>query len=178
MAELTTLARPYARAAFEAALEAGKLQEWSDMLSKVAAVVSNDRVAAALSRPSLTDQQQAGIVLDLLDGELNREVGNFIRTLAENKRLALIPEIHELFERHKANQEKTVEVEVLSAYPLAGESQQKLTQSLKGYLQREVSIRSEVDKSLIGGVVIRAGDLVIDGSVRGKLNKLAEAMNS
>lgn len=178
MAELTTLARPYARAAFEAALGAGKLQEWSGELSKLAAVVSDDKVAAALSRPSLTDEQQAGILIDLLGGELSPETGNFVRLLAENKRLPLLPEIHELFERHKANQERTVDVEVLSAFPLAAESQDRLAQSLKANLQREVSIRSEVDKSLIGGVVIRAGDLVIDGSVRGKLSKLAEAMNS
>ncbi|MEX0827831.1 MAG: F0F1 ATP synthase subunit delta, partial [Haliea sp.] len=132
----------------------------------------------ALSRPSLTGQQQAQIVIDLCGEELNGQVQNFIRILAQHKRLGLTPDIVVLFERLKANQERTVAVDVLTAFPLADEAQQQLAESLKARLQRDVSINSEVDNSLIGGVVLRAGDLVIDGSVRGKLKKLAEAMNS
>lgn len=178
MAELTTLARPYAKAAFEVAMAGNDLQTWSDMLGKVAAVVDTDKVASALASPSLTGEQQAQIVIDICGDEMNEKTQNFIRILSENKRLALLSEIVGLFEVLKANQEKTVEVGVSTAFPLEDAVQQKLAASLRSRLQREVNIHSEVDKSLIGGVVIRAGDLVIDGSIRGRLSKLAEAMNS
>ncbi|MEX2366070.1 MAG: F0F1 ATP synthase subunit delta, partial [Pseudohongiellaceae bacterium] len=156
----------------------GDLGNWSVMLKQTAAVISDEKVTTALSRPSLTGQQQAQIVIDLCGEELNGQVQNFIRILAQHKRLGLTPDIVVLFERLKANQERTVAVDVLTAFPLADEAQQQLAESLKARLQRDVSINSEVDNSLIGGVVLRAGDLVIDGSVRGKLKKLAEAMNS
>jgi F-type H+-transporting ATPase subunit delta len=178
MAELTTLARPYAKAAFEVALFAESLQTWSTMLGEVAAVTAADNVIAVLSSPSLTGEQQAKIVTDLCGDEINAQMQNFIVILAENKRLGLLPEIIELFEILKANQEKTVDVDVLTAFPLADSTEQSIAKALKARLQREVNIQSEVDKSLLGGMVIRAGDLVIDGSVRGKLSKLAEAMNS
>lgn len=178
MAELTTLARPYAKAAFEVALNAGNLETWSKMLNQVAVVIENEKVLAVLSSPSLTGEQQAEIVINLCGDEINVQAQNFVSVLAENKRLELLPEIVDLFEILKANQEKTVEVDVLTAFPLADSTEQNIAKALKERLQREVSIRSEVDKSLLGGMIIRAGDLVIDGSVRGKLGKLAEAMNS
>ncbi len=178
MAELTTLARPYARAAFEVALDANSLNAWSKMLGLVAAVIKHKDVNAALSSPSLTGEQQAEILIGLCGDEINGQLKNFISTLAENKRLELLAEIVNLFEALKASQEKTVDVSVTSAFPLADSTEHSIAKALKARLQREVKIRSEIDKSLIGGVVIRAGDLVIDGSVRGKLSKLAEAMKS
>lgn len=178
MAELTTLARPYAKAAFEVALFADNLQTWSQMLNLVAAVVSNEDVTEILSSPSLTGKQQADIVTGLCGDEINAEVQNFIALLAENKRLELLTEIVTLFESLKDNQEKTIEVDVLTAFPLADSTEKSIVEALKNRLQRDVSLRSEVDKSLLGGMIIRAGDLVIDGSVRGKLSKLAEAMKS
>lgn len=178
MAELTTLARPYARAAFEVAVETGKLGEWADGLSLVAAVVNERAVKTALSSPSLTGARQAQLVTDLCGEQLGLAVQNFVAILAENKRISLMPEIVSLFETMKAAQEKKVDVRVISAFPLADSVQAKFAASLKTRLQREVILHSEVDKSLIGGAIIRAGDLVIDGSVRGKLAKLAESMKA
>lgn len=178
MAELSTLARPYARAAFEYAREKGALVAWSEQLLLAAAVTATDTVAQVLSNPSLTAQQQAKTLTDVCGDSLNAEGANFIGLLADNKRLPLLPEISALFEQYKANQEKTVEVTVYSAFEVAPDTQQTLAQVLKTKLEREVNVDTEVDAELLGGVLIRAGDLVIDGSVRGRLNKLSEAMNS
>jgi F-type H+-transporting ATPase subunit delta len=178
MAELTTLARPYARAAFEVASSSDQLQSWSDMLRKLANVVSNDRVAEMLSSPSLTGDQQAQIVIDLCGDEISGQLQNFISVLSENKRLSLLPEIVGLFDILKADQELTVDVEISTAFALVEKTEEKLAQAIKEKLNRDVKIHSQVDKNLIGGMVIRAGDLVIDDSVRGKLHKLAEAMSS
>jgi len=98
--------------------------------------------------------------------------------LANNKRLSLLPEVFKLFEELKAEREKTIEVEVISAFSMDAQAQQKLSVALKNRLKREIKLNARVDKFLIGGIVVRAGDLVIDGSIRGKLNKLAETMNA
>ena len=116
--------------------------------------------------------------IELIGDELSAPVGNFVRVLADNKRLPLLAEIAAQFEQLKAQQEKSVNVEVASAFPLPDALADKLAQALRGKLQREVSINTVVDQSLLGGVVVRAGDVVIDGSVRGRLAKLARAMNS
>ncbi len=178
MAELTTLARPYARAAFEAANEADSLNAWSNAMRLTAAVVSEPSVKAALSSPSLTGEEQASLVSDLCGDEITGQVQNFIKILAENKRISLMQEIVVLFEALKANQEKKVDVNVTTAFPLTDSIEDKLAKALKEKLQRDVILHSEIDKSLIGGAIVRAGDLVIDGSVRGKLAKLAESMKT
>jgi F-type H+-transporting ATPase subunit delta len=178
MAELTTLARPYAKAAFEVAVHGGDLQTWSDMLGLLAKVVSNRTVSRALASPSLTSEQQAQVLIDLCGDEINTTGQNFIKVLSENKRLTLLPEIVELFDKLKAEQERTIDVEISTAFPLASDLEKKLAQSIKAKLNRDVKIHSEINKDLIGGIVIRAGDLVIDDSVRSKLHRLAEAMGS
>lgn len=178
MSQLTTLARPYAKAAFEVALSGDSLSNWSAMLGLLGAVARHETVVRYLSSPSLSAQQQAGAVIELCGDELNAQAQNFLNLLAENKRLLLLPEIHRLFEELKASQEKTIDVDVTTAFALTDSAREKLAQSLKTRLQREVNINSHIDKRLIGGLVVRAGDLVIDGSIRGRLNKLAEAMNS
>jgi F-type H+-transporting ATPase subunit delta len=178
MAELSTLARPYAKAAFEYARDAKALSQWADQLSTAATVTLDSTVAAVLNDPSLTAEQQAQALNDVCGDALSGEARNFIAILASNKRLALLPEIHSLFTQYKANQEKSVDVEVISAFDLADATRDKLADVLGKKLEREVNVRTATDKNLLGGVLIRAGDLVIDGSVRGRLNKLAEAMNS
>lgn len=178
MAELSTLARPYARAAFEFARDKGQLDAWSSALAVAAAVSRDERVASVLASPAHTAQQLAETVNGLCGEDLNTDQQNFIQVLAANKRLPLIPEIAGLFEHHKAEHERSVDVTVTSAYPLEEATEQSLAQVLTKKLEREVKVATEVDQSLIGGVLIRAGDLVIDGSVRGRLNKLSEAMNS
>ena len=178
MAELSTLARPYAKAAFEVAVGKGELANWSGQLATSAAVSQNDAVNAVLASPSFTAEQMADTMIGVCGDAINDDGRNFLKVLASNKRLPLLPEIHRLFELFKANQEKSVDVEVLTAFPLEADTQQNLAQVLSKKLEREVKVDSTVDESLLGGVLIRADDLVIDGSVRGRLNKLAEAMNS
>jgi len=178
MAESITLARPYAKAAFEVALGAKELGAWSNALQLLAKVSVNDLVTRYLSSPALTAAQQAETLIQLCGDELLPKAHNLIRLLAENKRLTLLSEISEIFEALKANQEMTVDVELSTAFELNKDVVKKITQALQIRLNREIKLQTRVDKHLIGGAVIRAGDTVIDSSVRGKLTKLAEAMNS
>ncbi|HEK0987639.1 TPA: F0F1 ATP synthase subunit delta [Pseudomonas aeruginosa] len=178
MAELTTLARPYAKAAFEYAQAHQQLADWSAALGVLAAVSQDDTVRQLLKEPQLTSSAKAQSLIDVCGDKLNAPAQNFVRTVAENKRLELLPTIAEMYEQLKAEQEKSVEVEVTSAFTLSKEQQDKLAKALSARLSREVRLHAWEDASLIGGVIIRAGDLVIDGSVRGKLAKLAEALKS
>jgi len=178
MAELSTLARPYAKAAFQAAVDANALEQWSEMLTYSSAVTQNEDVIKLLSNPGLTGQQQAQTLIEVCGDKLNEAGQNLVSVLAENKRISLLPQILEQFEHLKAEQEKSVDVEIVSAFEVADETKQKLTQALKAKLAKDVRVTTSVDETLVGGAIIRAGDLVVDGSVRGKLAKLAEAMNS
>ena len=178
MAELSTLARPYAKAAFEYALDNDQLVHWYEQLATAAAVAADKGMGAVLTNPSLTATQQAGKLSDVCGDALSAQMRNFIAILAANKRLALLPEIYTQFANYKANREKTVDVEVVSAFELGDSLRDGLAASLGKKLERQVQVQTSTDSNLLGGVLIRAGDLVIDGSVRGKLDKLAEAMNS
>ncbi len=177
MAQLTTLARPYAKAAFSTAESAGQLGIWSKSLGVLGSVVSDSKVAGFLSTPSRSTGEQAQTLIDLCGAELDKQVQNFVLVLAANKRLALLPEIVQLFEQLKAEREKSVDVEVTSAFAVDAAAANQLAEVLKKRLQRDVKLTTSIDSSLIGGVVVRAGDLVIDNSVRGRLKKLAESMS-
>ena len=176
MAELQTLARPYARAAFEYASGEAELDAWLRELSLIAAVVSDERVQNMLRNPSLTTVQQAAQFVELCGDELGESRQRFVHVLAENRRLALAAQIAELFAQLKAQREQTVAVELISAFDMPDEVSERIAVALGKRLDREVVVSSHTDSDLIGGVLIRAGDLVIDGSVRGRLNKLAEAL--
>ncbi len=178
MAELTTVARPYAKAAFQFADENNALEEWSAMLAFAAAVVRDEAFSSYLNNPKLTTAEQAEAFINVCSDKLTQEGKNFISLLARNKRLNALPQISALFEELKSQKERSVDVQITSAFALNDEQTQKLAAALKRKLDREVNVTVEEDHSLIGGAVIRAGDLVIDGSVRGKLAKLAETMNS
>ncbi|NBA97034.1 F0F1 ATP synthase subunit delta [Pseudomonas sp. R5(2019)] len=178
MAELTTLARPYAKAAFEHAQAHQQLANWSAMLGLAAAVSEDDTMQRLLKAPRLTSAQKATTFIDVCGDKLNAQAQNFIHVAAENDRLGLLPEISALFDLYKAEREKSVDVDVTSAFALNKEQQDKLAKVLSARLNREVRLQATEDSTLIGGVIIRAGDLVIDGSVRGKLAKLAEALKS
>jgi F-type H+-transporting ATPase subunit delta len=178
MAELTTLARPYAKAAFEVALAANKLQAWFEALDVSAAVADQDQVKKALGTSGLSAEQKAAVFVKVCGEQMDEKVKNFIHTLARNKRLALLPYIRDLFAKMKAQQEKIIDVEVTAAYELPVDLINKLAQSLSAKLNRSVNVNSSVDASLLGGVIIHTGDMVIDGSVRGRLAKLAEALKS
>ena len=178
MADKNTLARPYAKAAFEYALSEGKLADWSAMLGLVAEAATTEQVAQLLDNPSLSSQDKAEILLEICKAKLDDKGRNFILLLSEKDRLPLIPVITEIYEAFKAEEQKSVEAEVTSAFDLDAAQQQLLVDALRKRLNREVTLKVVIDKRLIGGVIIRTGDLVIDGSIRGKLAKLAESLKS
>lgn len=177
MAELTTLARPYAKAAFDQAKAENALASWSKSLALLVAIAEHAHVLALFSSPSLTSEQKSDALIELTGDELSAHQQNFIRILSENNRLGLLKNIYELFELYKANQEKSVDVEVQSAYEISPELSASLITSLTKKLDRAVNLNTIINRDLIGGVVIRAGDTVIDGSVRGRLAKLTEALD-
>lgn len=176
MAELSTIARPYAKAAFEHAVAAGTLPQWSAMLGLLAAVAEDPAVHRLLESPELTANSKAESLVALCGESLDVKGVNFVRVLAESRRLALLPDILLQFDRLKANLERTVDVAVVAAREMGVDQTEKLAGVLSARLQRDVRISVSVDPSLLGGAVIRAGDTVIDGSVRGRLAKLAEAL--
>ena len=178
MAELTTLARPYAKAAFEYAQAHQQLANWSAMLGLAAAVSQDDTMQRVLKAPRLTSTEKATTFVEVCGDKFDAQARNFLSIVSENNRMELLPEIADMFELYKAEQEKSVDVDVTSAFALNDEQQDKLAKVLSARLGREVRLHAAEDASLIGGVVIRAGDLVIDGLVRGKLAKLAEALKS
>lgn len=178
MAELSTLARPYAKAAFEYAVDAGALEQWSAQLNLLGAIVSDKKVARLLASPALTAEYQARQLITVCGDELAAAVQNFVHVLAENKRLTLLPQVAALFAEFKANRERSVDVSIDTAFALTAAVEKKLAAALSKKLERDVKVSSQVDESLIGGVVIRAADVVIDASIRGRLEKLAKAMNS
>ena len=177
-AELATIARPYARAAFSKALdqESG-LEAWSKVLALLSATVSDPSVGGALDKPTLTVEDQAKIVFSLMGDELDDLSENFVSLLAECDRLPLLPTISELFELLKANHEKTMDVELRSAFDISEQQRDDLAIALNRKLQRTIKISTEIDETLIGGVVIRAEDTVIDDSLRGRLEKLSQILN-
>ena len=178
MAEVSTVARPYAKAAFEYAQEKGVLTQWSNMLAQASVVAANSDMKAVLDNPSLTSEQKAEIFVDVCGSDVGSEAKNFMFSLAEHKRLAALPVVAEMFEELKAAKDQAVDVVVTSAFEMTAEQQDKLTETLKNKWQKDVSIDVQVDSGLIGGVIIRTRDVVIDSSIRGKLAKLAEAVNS
>ncbi len=178
MAELTTVARPYAKAAFEYAKEHGQLGAWSTQLALAEALVNDAEFADYLSRPSMTVSEQAGALFTACGDGLSAEVRNFLNLVAANKRLLALPTIAELYEVLKAEAENTADVLVISAFALSEEQQRVMSEQLATKLGQKINIRTEVDATLIGGVIVRTGDLVIDASVRGKLTKLSATLNS
>jgi F-type H+-transporting ATPase subunit delta len=175
--EPTTLARPYARAAFEHARAADQLVIWRDSLAQLAALTEEPKVAVSLRRPDQTAAQRAATLMDLVGDTLPAAVGNLLHVLADNGRLTLLPEVSALFEQFKQSVESAVAVHVISAYPLSETESDLLAESMEARLARSVTLTSETDPSLLGGALIRANDLVIDGSIRGRLNKLAGSLN-
>jgi F-type H+-transporting ATPase subunit delta len=180
MSENTTVARPYSKAIFEHALASANLAEWSNMLLGLAQIVRSAQAMEFINNPATTAQQHIQLLLSVMSPYVNTKeeesIHNVITLLAENKRLMLLPDILVIYEALRAEQEKTLEAKVLSYSALTSAQQEKLAQSLSERLQRKVSIEVSIDPSILGGVKISAGDLVIDGSIRGQLNKLGAAL--
>jgi F-type H+-transporting ATPase subunit delta len=176
MAEAITTARPYAQAAFEEARKLADLKGWSAVLISMAEAINNPEVREAVSNPRVTKSQIEGLMEALLGSQANARQRNFIKVLVENRRLLLLPEIVSIFEALRAEAEKTVNVMVDSAFELTAEQQEKISRALKARMGREIKLVCKVDKDLLGGVVIRAGDKVIDGSARTRLSEMANAL--
>ena len=178
MAETSTVARPYAKAAFEYARDHKALEAWSGQLASAKQVAADaDFDAKVVSNPKLSHDQKTALLLEVC-GELDESLCNFIRTVGSRGRLAALPAIAEQFEVLRAEEEKRVDVTIVSAFDLDAAQQDKLATALKKRLNREISITTRVDRALMGGVILRAGDTVIDGSVRGRLNRLQEALSA
>jgi F-type H+-transporting ATPase subunit delta len=178
LADKTTIARPYAKAVFEQASADKQLAAWSDALRTGAAVVKDARVENLLGNPQIAPSQMAGLVFDVAGSKLGADGAgdasrNFFDMLAENRRLAYLPEIAVLFDELKDKAEGVVDVTVTSAAPLDAGQQKTLSSALERRLKRSVRLHCETDRKLIGGAVVRAGDLVIDGSVLAKLHRIA-----
>jgi F-type H+-transporting ATPase subunit delta len=173
MADKLTIARPYAKAAFEEARALKALGPWSDSLQRAAAVVNDPRVHNLLGHPAVTHPELAKFVIDVAGPQLDEQGRNFVQTLAENRRLAYLPEISTLFDELKDEAEGVVDVTVTSAAPLENGQRDALSAALQRRLKRQVRLHCETDPSLLGGAVLRAGDLVIDGSVRSRLDRIA-----
>lgn len=177
MAEISTLARPYAQAAFELAKSHKALAKWSEMLARLSAIVQDERVQQLIGNPKVTKDLIVGFVLDVAGKNLNAQAQNFVKLLVENGRLRLLPEIAALFDALKAEEESTLQAEVVSAFELSGDQKSKIADALKKRLKRDVTVVTTVDANLLGGAIIRAGDLVIDGSASGQLQRLASTLN-
>lgn len=172
MADQSTIARPYAKAAFETA-GAARLGSWSEALRTAASVVTDPKVEALLGNPHVPSGQLADLVIDLAGAGLDPDGRNFIRLLAENHRLDCLPEIAARFEQLKAEAEGTIDVTVTSAVPLSEVQRSELAAALGHRLKRTVRLQCATDPQLIGGAVLRAGDLVIDGSLLARLRSIA-----
>ncbi len=182
MSDFDTAARPYARAIFELASEEGSLQAWGEILQLASVVASDVDMLAMFELPSMLSKDQAELFLSVMSGvkdapEQTADFNNLVALLAENDRLAGIPAIATAFETLKREAEGKIEVQVISAQELTAEQQEAMANSLAKKLGKEVSMTAEVDESFIAGAIIHAGDMVIDGSARGSLDKLTTVLN-
>ncbi|HMC13674.1 MAG TPA: F0F1 ATP synthase subunit delta [Gallionellaceae bacterium] len=176
MSEAITTARPYAQAAFDEAQKLNDLKGWSEVLLAGATAVDNAEVAMVIASPRATGKQVEDIMRALCGVKSGSKQDNFIRLLAENRRLALFPEIAAMYEALRAEAEKSLEVTVTSAFELNDAQKQKITDVLNKRMNRKITLNCRTDKQLLGGIVIRAGDKVIDGSVRTRLGEMANAL--
>lgn len=177
MAETTTIARPYARAAFEyAQSREGDLPRWSRMLEAAAAIVTDAEMSALLDNPQVDDDVKVGLLLDALSDHLTDGGRNLINLLAENHRLTALPEVSALFDEFRAEAEKVVHAEVISAFEVTDAQRDEIVAALKARLNCDIVLECRVDDSLLGGAIVRAGDLVIDGSAQSQLAKLGAAL--
>ncbi|MCP4698532.1 MAG: F0F1 ATP synthase subunit delta [Gammaproteobacteria bacterium] len=178
MAEHATLARPYAEAVFKLAKETDSFAQWADMLNFLSMAVQDPRVTALCTNPLVEKKSQTGLLLDVGGERLNVQGQNLVKLLTDNGKLTIIPEIAAQYETLKAQHEGYITVELTSTYAVQPEQKEGLAASLKRRLGKEVEINVSLDEKLLGGWVIRAGDQVIDLSVRGRLQQLAAELSS
>lgn len=177
MSDISTIARPYARAVFETARDNKSQPKWSEALALMSLVANDPTMNDVLDNPKMTKDQKGELFASVCADEIDDNGKNFIKLLAENERLSALPAIAEQFETLRSEDEGVVEAEVTSAMPLTDDQESALKESLKKKLGSDITLTTKVDESLIGGVVIRAGDMVIDGSIQSQLASLSNALN-
>jgi F-type H+-transporting ATPase subunit delta len=173
MAEKVTIARPYAKAAFQYARERNAFAAWSELLATASAIVADPQVKRLLSSPRVTPSELVELIAGVVGQNLDENGKNFLSTLAQNRRLGLLPEIAAMYEALRAEIERIADVDVISATELSEPQRARLIAALKTRLQREVRLHVSVDPALIGGAIVRSGDLVIDGTLKAQLDRLA-----
>lgn len=176
MAEATTIARPYAQAVFEIARDANRLNDWSQALGVLSAIASSDDMSSVFGNPKFSTDELVELFVSVAGDKLDDNAKNLVKVLAENNRLVFLPEIAGGFETLRAEEEKTIKAEVISAKDVSESQKQALAAALKARLGRNVELSCRVDESLLGGAIIRAGDMVIDGTITGQLDKLASEL--
>ena len=176
MSELATLARPYAVAVFKRAKETDSTKKWSENLAFMATILSDKDISVVIDNPKVNKKELSAFVLDICQGQVNQEAENLLQLLVHNNRLTLVPIIAKLFEAYKTEDEGYVDVEVVVAYAFTKEDKPKFASILEKTLGKKVNMNVTVDKSLIGGALVRAGDRVIDGSIRGQLQHMQKTL--
>jgi F-type H+-transporting ATPase subunit delta len=178
MAESSTLARPYAQAIFSLAHTENTLKEWSEKLLLLKEIAANESMTEIMTNPSVSDEEVLSLFDDICQDKLGVQGENFLKVVAENGRLTLIPQIADSFETMRSEEGGSIEAQVISAFAVNVAQKKSIAVALKKKFGREVTISTEIDKSLLGGVIIRAGDIVIDGSVKAQLEKITHYLLS
>ncbi|HEY6453106.1 MAG TPA: F0F1 ATP synthase subunit delta [Steroidobacteraceae bacterium] len=178
MAERVTIARPYAKAVFAMARDARRLPQWSQELGLAAQVSADERVRALFGNPHVAREQLAALFADIGGAAFDADMRHFLGVLAANQRLDYLPEIAQLYAQMRAEQERVVDVTLSSAVELSSEQRERFIAALRARFERDVRLHTRIDASLLGGAVLQADDLVIDGSVRGGLAQLASQIAS
>ena len=173
MSDFTTAARPYANAVYDLAHETSALDLWSDALANLTAVVSDTQMSKLLDDPGSGKNQKGELIIQVLADKLNQQQQNLVKLMAENGRLKLMPDVLEQFEVARAKAENKIEAEVISAFKLSAEQTKTLVNTLKNKLGCDITLTTSIDESLIGGVIIKAGDTIIDASMKSQLDSLA-----
>lgn len=173
MTDFTTAARPYANAVYDIASQTSALDSWGDALANMATVVSDVQMSELLNNPEMGKQQKGDMLIQVLGDKLDEQQRNLVKLMAENGRLSIMPDVWGQFEVARAKAENKVEAEVISAFELSAQQTDELVNTLKNKLGCDVTLTTTVDESLIGGVVIKAGDTIIDASMKSQLDSLA-----
>jgi F-type H+-transporting ATPase subunit delta len=178
MADAHTIARPYAEAVFELAQDKGTFQDWEDTLALLAAISSDERMAKLLTNPGVAQDRKEKVFRDVAGDRLGTEAGRLLDTLFANDRVAFLPEVLEIYQHLRRNAQGEVHAVITAASELSAEKEQAIADRLQKRLGQKVTVESRVDESLMAGLVIRAGDLVIDGSIRGGLEQLRNQLKA
>lgn len=177
MAEAITIARPYANAVFDIANGNGELKIWSALLAVLAHSVAVSDMQSVIGSPSVSDEQVINLLADISGELMSDDARRFLALLAANNRLILLADIAVIFEELRAQAEQVMTADITTAFKLTANQEQDISAALKKRLGRDITLNTSIDNSLLGGAIIRAGDLIIDGSALGKLSRLTSSIN-